>query len=549
MSRRLEIELTSERPDGTWTWRAAGAKQPKGELVASILPTGVKVGDVVRADADFAIEGIEILTVLPPKAARKEPEMLTVVGTRQDEPLVTTTLVEKSGRSRDRDGDRRGPRRDRDDRGGGRPGGDRGGRPGGDRPRGDRPGGDRPGGDRARGPRPDPVPERPKPKRLRPGREHRSAVLDTLPVEHRPIAEQVLRGGVPAVREAIAKQNEQAKAENRPEIPTDQLVALAEELLPRLRAAEWSDRAEAALKDLDELDLRDLRSVIVAADGVARDEASLALKDQIQTGLTRRIEEEQALWISDITANLDGGRFVRALRLSSRPPKAGAPLPVELSSRLVTAVSEGLTPTVNQDLWAAAIDALAFSPVRNQVTPAGRPEEPSPAVMDAVRRVGDRLPKIVELFGLDPAEISAAAKKRGRGGARGARPGQSGKPRSDKADTGDKPEKGTRIPPPPKLDTADAAPAEVGSAEPASSDAGDESMADAEISGVESPEVVVETAVDAEPAIEPEAAAEPVAEADAEPTIEPTIEPETATEPFAEADAALEATESGGETE
>jgi len=185
------------------------------------------------------------------------------------------------------------------------------------------------------------------------------------------------------------------------------------------------DRAEAALADLEELDLRDLRSVIVAADGVARDPEALALKDQIQAGLTRRIEEEQALWIADITANLDGGRFVRSLRLSSRPPKAGAPLPVELSSRLVTAVSEGLTPTVNQDLWAAALDALAFSPVRNQVTPAGRPEEPSPALLDAVRRVGDRLPKIVLLFGLDPAEIAAAAKKRGRTGPRGSKPGGS----------------------------------------------------------------------------------------------------------------------------
>jgi len=514
MSRRLEIELTSERPDGTWTWRAAGAKQPKGELVATILPSGVKVGDVVRADADFAIEGIEILSVLPPKAARKEPEMLAVVGTRQDEPLVTTTLVEKKGRSRDRDGDRggdrRGPRGDRDGRdgrpGGGRPGGDRGGRPGGDRPRGDRPGGDRP-----RGPRPDPVPERPKPKRLRPGREHRSAVLDTLPVEHRPIAEQVLRGGVPAVREAIAKQNEQAKAENRPEIPTDQLVTLAEQLLPGLRAAEWRDRAEAALKDLDELDLRDLRSVIVAADGVARDEESLELKDQIQAGLTRRIEEEQALWISDITANLDGGRFVRALRLSSRPPKAGAPLPVELSSRLVTAVSEGLTPTVNQDLWAAAIDALAFSPVRNQVTPAGRPEEPSPALLDAVRRVGDRLAKIVELFGMDPAEIAAAAKKRGRGGARGARPGQGGKPRSESAAKGDRPEKGTRIPPPPKLDTAESA--KSATAEPETAPSSGDVSQDEVSAEVGAGEATADVQVDA--ADTPDAAEVDAAEVDA----------------------------------
>ena len=32
MSRRLEVELTSKRADGSYTWRAAGAKQPKGEL-------------------------------------------------------------------------------------------------------------------------------------------------------------------------------------------------------------------------------------------------------------------------------------------------------------------------------------------------------------------------------------------------------------------------------------------------------------------------------------------------------------------------------------
>ena len=38
MSRRLEIELTSERPDGTWTWRAAGARQPKGEMDGTLLP-------------------------------------------------------------------------------------------------------------------------------------------------------------------------------------------------------------------------------------------------------------------------------------------------------------------------------------------------------------------------------------------------------------------------------------------------------------------------------------------------------------------------------
>ena len=53
MSRRIEVELTSERPDGSWTWRAAGAREPKGELDGTLLPAGSKVGDVLKAEAEF----------------------------------------------------------------------------------------------------------------------------------------------------------------------------------------------------------------------------------------------------------------------------------------------------------------------------------------------------------------------------------------------------------------------------------------------------------------------------------------------------------------
>ena len=41
MSIRIEIELTSSAPDGSWTWRAAGAREPRGVLDGSILPAGV----------------------------------------------------------------------------------------------------------------------------------------------------------------------------------------------------------------------------------------------------------------------------------------------------------------------------------------------------------------------------------------------------------------------------------------------------------------------------------------------------------------------------
>ncbi|MUH55729.1 MAG: hypothetical protein F2683_02250, partial [Actinobacteria bacterium] len=49
MSRRIEIELTSSRPDGSWTWRAAGAREPKGVLDGTLLSQGSKPGDVVKA--------------------------------------------------------------------------------------------------------------------------------------------------------------------------------------------------------------------------------------------------------------------------------------------------------------------------------------------------------------------------------------------------------------------------------------------------------------------------------------------------------------------
>ena len=70
MSRRIDIELTSSREDGTWTWRAAGAKQPKGVVAASMLPATASVGDVLRAEIDSGLDGTEVLSVMLPKAKK-----------------------------------------------------------------------------------------------------------------------------------------------------------------------------------------------------------------------------------------------------------------------------------------------------------------------------------------------------------------------------------------------------------------------------------------------------------------------------------------------
>ncbi len=402
MSTRLEIELTSTRPDGTWTWRKAGAKLPKGELSGSLLPESAKVGDVLKAEADVAVDGTEILGILAGRAPKQpQHQMLEVIGRQRNEELVTTKLAGK-GRRRDRnfDGDDRGDRKDRPRR-------DRTERSGADR---DRSGGPRP----ERRPRSGPSePMRPRPKRLRPSRAHRSAVLADLSPETRRIAEEVLKGGVPAVRAAIDKQNELNRAQGMPEINKDELVALAESLLPKLRSAEWRDRADAAMATIEDLDLRDLRSVVVAADAGARDDESRALAGELQAALTRRVEAEHGMWMADLAAMIEQGRVVRALRLSSRPVKPGNPLPSDMTAKLVAQTAENLTADTPPARWATVLDALAFSPIRTAVLPTAPPAEITDELKEAVVKVASRLPAIAELLGVDP---NARPPKRKRDG-------------------------------------------------------------------------------------------------------------------------------------
>lgn len=432
MSRRIDIELTSTRDDGTWTWRAAGARQPKGALDGGLLPPDSTVGQVLRAEVETSIDGTEVISVTPPKEKKSDDEGRIELISRdlRDDELVIETRARRGRRDRDdRRGGRGGDRRrrrdgDRDDRRGpdgrGRDGRGRGGR-GRDDDRGDRRDGPRRDrSDRPRRERSQPL--RPKAKRLRPARTHRKAALDALEQNERVVAEQVLQGGIPAVRQGVEKMNEAAKAEGRPEIKPDALLQLAERLLPALRTAEWRDRAEAAIADLDELDLRDLRSVVVASDQAARDDETRAMAATIREGLDRRVEAEQASWLADMAETLADGRVVRALRLSSRPPKAGAPLPADLANRLAEATSAGLTADTHPDRWLTVLDALSYSPVRLTVAPESKPEEPSEELIAGITRFASRVPKVAEAFGIEaPPETG---RRRGRGSRRGRRGGE-----------------------------------------------------------------------------------------------------------------------------
>ena len=434
---RLEIELTSERPDGTWTWRAAGAKQPKGVVEASVVPGGAKVGDVLRAEADIELDGINVTSLAPPReAARSGPEVLKLVGSQAPVEGVTTSLVGRRGRDRE-DRPPRGPREDRprgprsDRPGGPRQDGDRGGRQGqrregpprdragatgtdtqgrSPRPEGERPsrpdgegrsprtpGASRPDRDHRR-PRPDGAgreaaerkPARPRPPRFQPGRTHRDAALASLPEEQRPVAEQILKGGVRAVREALAAQK----------IDPGPLVTLAENLAPALRAAEWRDRAEEALKDLIAVPLRELRAIVTAATDAARGEGAREIAQQLKEALTSRMDTQRTEWVDGISAALDANRPLRALRQASRPPVPGARLSAELATRLAQAASSAMTPTTPPARWLDLLDAVVASPVARSVKPEGIPEAADDELKSRARAAAGSVPALAPLLGM-----------------------------------------------------------------------------------------------------------------------------------------------------
>jgi hypothetical protein len=416
MSRKIEVELTSDRGDGSWTWRAAGAKQPKGDLDARLLYPGAKVGDVVRAEADFDVDGIVVVAVQAPREKpRDDSGRIELLGPPQRaEGGVTTSLAPKARRGERRgrrEGGDREARTERRERGEGRR--DRSERGEGRRDRRER--SERGEGRRESRGRPErPAAEaRPKAPRLRAGRTHRHEVLASLPEEHKPIAEQVLKGGIPAVRQAVEKQNEANRAEGRPEISPDPIVAIAEQLLPKLRTAEWHDRAEAALASIEQVDLRDLRSVVVAADVAARDDTTRQLAADVREGLERRVEHEQREWLAELDTLLRDGRVVRALRVSSRPPKAGFPLPADLAARLAEGASSALTTDTGTERFATVLDALAHSPVRQVVRAQGLPDKPGDELLAAVRKLSSQLPQIAEQFGVEP--VAAPTRRGGRG--------------------------------------------------------------------------------------------------------------------------------------
>ena len=408
MSRRIEIEITSVNGEVA-TWRAAGAKLPKGSLATSLLPSGTTAGAEFRADVEQNMEGVEVLAVLPVKTASPldlRGERIVIAPKPHTGPDIQVTYAPKGGRGRRdgdgprgrRDGDGPRPRREgddsrprRDDKGSRGPraggpageGGDKGGRPA--RPA-------RAGTNDRRGPRP----ERPAgPPMLT---VHRNAFLATLNPEQLPVAEQLLRGGLPAVRTAVAEQNKTATAQGRTTVNADAIDRIATDLLGKANLAMWKDRAAGAQSAGRDLRLRDLRPVVTSAKTVNLDDEARTMLKDLQAQLTAQIDVLSTEWLAKIAAAIESKNALEALTLAARPPEFRMQVASESAAAIAALASESLNENLAPTQWITLVQAAVASPMHRTIKPTGIPADET--CRNEAIKVAGAVPELAKLLGM-----------------------------------------------------------------------------------------------------------------------------------------------------
>jgi len=227
---------------------------------------------------------------------------------------------------------------------------------------------------------------------------HRNAMLATLRPEQIPVAEQLLKGGLPAVRQAIEAQNATARASGKPPASTDALLAMADELLPVVKLADWKDRASVAQTAGKEYRLRELRAVVAASRTVILDDEGRTLAKALQESLDHRVTTIREEWLARINNALKDGRVQQALEASIRPPEPGTRCPADLAVRLAAAAGEAMTAELAPEEWLRLLDTVVASPVRRTVKPTGIPDDE--VAKQAARHASGSVPALAKLLGL-----------------------------------------------------------------------------------------------------------------------------------------------------
>ncbi|MGA8725585.1 MAG: hypothetical protein WB565_11120, partial [Acidimicrobiales bacterium] len=244
------------------------------------------------------------------------------------------------------------------------------------------------------------APARGRTRRPAPSTTYRNAALATLKPEQLPVAEQLLRGGIPAVRQAIEEQNARARAEGRPEVTPGPLLALAEELRPVVNLANWKDRASVARNAGKDVPLRELRSIVASASTVSLDEEGTEMATALRNALDERVTALRTRWIERISTSLDEGRVLDALRASVKPPEPAARIPAELAVRLADAAGTAMRADAPVEEWLALLEVVVDTPVRRSVKPAGIPADADESLLALARKASGYVPELARLLGI-----------------------------------------------------------------------------------------------------------------------------------------------------
>ena len=227
---------------------------------------------------------------------------------------------------------------------------------------------------------------------------YRNALLATLSPEQLPVAEQLLRGGMPSVRTAVAEQNKNATAQGRPTVDPTTIERIAEELLGKTSLALWKDRAAGAIGAGRELRLRDLRAVVTSAKTVTLDEESRTQLKELQTALTARLEHLRTQWNERLEHAVEAKNVIEALGLIARPPDMSTRVSSDMAVRVVAIVSEVLTPDLDPARWKEIVTLAVDTTIRRTIKPAGIPDDESCRAV-AIHNAG-AIPELAKLLGM-----------------------------------------------------------------------------------------------------------------------------------------------------
>jgi hypothetical protein len=227
---------------------------------------------------------------------------------------------------------------------------------------------------------------------------YRNALLATLSPEQLPVAEQLLRGGMPAVRAAVAEQNKNAAAQDRPTIDPTTIDRIAEELLSKTNLALWKDKAAGAIGAGRELRLRDLRAVVTAAKTVSLDDEAKVLHKELQSSLSARLEILRTQWNEKLDAAVASNNVPEALRLVARPPDASTRVSADMATKVVAIVSEALTAELEPAKWQEIVTLTVDTSIRRNVKPKGIPNDEASKAL-AIKNAG-AIPEFAKLLGM-----------------------------------------------------------------------------------------------------------------------------------------------------